>query len=61
MDRLPQISVKATKVKASGVQTVCTRGIHVQHSKAERYHTGASKFTDTITAVYGMYMGTVVV
>ena len=35
----------------------CTHGVHVQHSKAERYHTSASKFTDTITVVhvYGMY------
>ena len=56
MDRLPQISVKATKAKASRVQ--CTCGVHVQHSKAECYHTGASKFMDTIAAVYGIYMYT---
>jgi len=45
------------KLKLVESKQFCTRGVHVQHSKAECYHTGASKFTDTIfLAVYGMYM-----
>ena len=55
MDRLPQLSGKATKAKASGVQTVLYMRIHVQQSKAECYLFGLPIDTDTIRVVYRMY------
>ena len=43
------------KLKLVESKQFCTHGVHVQHSKAERYHTGANKFTDIITAVHGIH------
>ncbi len=59
MDRLPQISVKATKAKASDsfVHVVSTYNTRKLNATVQ----GAGKFTDTITAVYGMYTENLIV
>ena len=56
---LPQLSGKAKKLKLVESRQFCTRGVHIEHLKTERYLlaccTGVSKFMDTITMVYRMY------